>query len=49
MEENDPNSIFSKSKKQEEVDKAIKILIEDKFNTPVKQNVLEILQGIKNI
>ena len=49
MEESDPNSIFSKSKKQKEVDKAIKIISGKYITVKSLEKVLEILKGIKNI
>jgi hypothetical protein len=49
MEEGDPNNIFSKSKKQKEVDKAVKILADPHLTSMGVGKVLENLKGIKNI
>jgi hypothetical protein len=50
MEENDPNSIFSKSKKQEEVDKAIITLRNPTVDSYTRiTSALKILGDIKNI
>jgi hypothetical protein len=49
MEEGDPNNIFSKSKKQKEVDKAVKILADPHLTSIGVGKVLENLKGIKNI
>jgi len=45
----DPNSVFSKSKKQEEVDKAIDILKNKHIVYTDVEQVLKILRNIKNI
>ena len=45
----DPNSVFSKSKKQEELDTAIKILDNKHLTFPIIKEALEILRSIKNI
>ena len=49
LNEGNPNSIFTKSKKQEEVDKAIKILANKHFPQVDVERGLKILRGIKNI
>jgi len=49
IDENNPNSIFTKSKKQEEVDKVIGILNDAHLNSVGVEKGLEILRNIKSI
>jgi len=45
----DPNSVFSKSKKQEELDTVIKILNDKHLTLPGVKKALKMLRNIKNI